>query len=185
MSEPEKILSTQEDFSATMYGELKKIARSHRRKWSGNLTLNTTSLIGEAWLKMDAGSSLYQDRTHFYATASRVMRQVLINYAERSVTQKRTAPDSSDEECFPCQANDFDMTDLLHMDKLLGELEKTRLRSCRILECRIFGGMTNQETAKALNLSVSTIKREWLLLSTWLYSEFHKQSANHDSIHSA
>ena len=73
-----------------VYHELRTIARAHRRRWRGNETLNTTALINEAYVrlaKLDRAS--YADRSHFYATASRAMRQVLINYAERISTAKR------------------------------------------------------------------------------------------------
>jgi RNA polymerase sigma factor (TIGR02999 family) len=73
---------------ASVYAELKLLARAHRRRWQGNETINTTALIHEAFIKL-SGSEGYANRTHFYATASKAMRQILVNYAEQQRTEKR------------------------------------------------------------------------------------------------
>ena len=74
----------------SVYQELRSIARSHRRRWRGNPTLNTTALIHESYIKLANGNLAdYEDRSHFFATASKAMRQVLINYAERVSAAKR------------------------------------------------------------------------------------------------
>ncbi|HET9054154.1 MAG TPA: ECF-type sigma factor, partial [Cyclobacteriaceae bacterium] len=85
------------DNAGSIYRELRHIAKIHRRKWSGNSTLNTTALIHEAWLKMNPANGDYNDKTHFFATAARAMRQVLINYAERNSAQKRCSPVLTEE----------------------------------------------------------------------------------------
>lgn len=164
------------DDAGSIYRELHHLAKVHRRKWSGNATLNTTALIHEAWLKMNPARSNYQDKTHFFATAARVMRQVLINYAERSTAQKRLSPEVTAGQNLFDEATEFTLEDLLFMNEMLDRLEKHNERGCRLLECRIFGGMTVEETARALSISVSTVKREWILLSTWLYHELKEQN---------
>lgn len=164
------------DDAGSIYRELRHIAKAHRRKWSGNDTLNTTALIHEAWLKMNPAGSSYQDKTHFFATAARVMRQVLINYAERSTARKRLSPDITGDHSIFSGTTEFALEDLLFMNEILERLEKQNERGCRLLECRIFGGMTVEETARALNISISTVKREWILLSTWLYHELQEHN---------
>jgi len=72
-----------------IYGELKVIARSQRRRWRGNETLNTTALLNEAFIKLAGRDATWDNRTHFYATASRAMRQILVNYAQRQSAEKR------------------------------------------------------------------------------------------------
>lgn len=164
------------DDAGSIYRELRQIAKIHRRKWSGNATLNTTALIHEAWLKLNPANADFNDKTHFFATAARAMRQVLINYAERNQAQKRCSPVLTEECNIFSDAAEVTLDELLFINDLLSRLEVQNPRACRILECRIFGGMTNEETACALDVSVSTVKREWLLLSTWLYHELNTNS---------
>jgi len=153
-----------------VYQELRVIARSHRKRWHGNYTMNTTALIHEAYIKLanhDAGE--YQDRTHFYATASKAMRHILVNYAERRNAAKRggTAVDLDLEE--QVLVADENIDELLMVDSLLRGLEADNPRGCRVVECRIFGGMTIAETAKALDISPATVKREWTVASATMY----------------
>ncbi len=164
--------SAEAELFRSVYSELHKIARSHRRRWRGNETLSTTVLVNEAYLKL-AGDSVadYRDRSHFYATASKAMRQVLMNYAEKHAAKKRggewlrvTLADNT-----PATEDVADW--LLSMNSLLEELEDSNPRHCRIVECRLFGGMSVDETAAALDVSARTVKRDWALVSAWLYRE--------------
>lgn len=156
----------------TVYQELRTIARAHRRRWHGNETLNTTALIHEAYVKLaNSESSRYEDRTHFFATASKAMRQILINYAERNSAAKRgnDAMRVTLSGNMPITEDSID--DLLIIDEMLVELEKISARQCRLFECRVFGGMTIDETATALDISPATVKRDWSLISAWIYRE--------------
>ncbi len=166
------------DDEQSLYDELYHIAKIHRRKWTGNETLNTTALIHEAWLKMNPSNAQYRDKTHFYATAARVMRQVLINYAERSKAQKRVSPESQAEYSLYHFGGNTSLIDVLYVDELLKQIEQENPRACQILECRIFGGLTVQEISKVLKISVSTVKREWSFLSAWLYNELLAHNAD-------
>jgi RNA polymerase sigma factor (TIGR02999 family) len=156
---------------AAVYGELKKLAHSHRRRWRGNDTLNTTALIHEAFIKLSGPDEQpsFANRTHFYATASKAMRQILVNYAERQSTAKR----GGDAVRVPLDDIHFvtetTAEELLDLDRLLGELESDNPRRCRIVECRVFGGMSVEETAQALGISPATVKRDWQISSAWLY----------------
>ncbi len=160
--------------SGIVYDELHKIARSHRRRWSGNETLNTTSLIHEAYVKLAPRNSRFKNRTHFFATAAKIMRQVLVNYAERSNADKRRTPDVEFTDNDFHESHEAPIEELLYIDQLLKKIEDKNERHCRIAECRIFGGMSIVETAKTLNISPATVKREWALLSAWLYRELHQ-----------
>lgn len=157
-----------------VYKELRKIARAHRRSWQGNHTLNTTALINEAYIKLaDQEDPDYRNRTHFYATASKAMRHILINYAERRNAAKRGGGQENLRiEELPL-AGDDSLDDLLELNALLERLEGDNPRGCRIAECRVFGGMTIAETGEVLGISPATVKREWALLSAWLYREMH------------
>lgn len=156
----------------SVYQELRKIARAHRRRWHGNETLNTTALIHEAFLKM-AGDELadYRNRSHFFATASKAMRQILMNYAERVSAAKRGGDPVRVTLSSNMPVIEDSLDELLAINELLEQLESTNVRHSRIFECRVFGGMTIDETAVALDVSATTIKRDWALLSAWVYRE--------------
>ena len=163
----------------SVYRELRVIAKAQRRGWTGHETLNTTALINEAYVRLASTElSSYRDRSHFFATASKAMRQVLINYAERLATAKRGS--NAFRVTLPELAGNNDATfdELLIINNLLEELEVKNERHCRLFECRVFGGMTIEETAAALGVSPATVKRDWTLLSAWVYREMqHERSS--------
>ena len=161
-----------DELFSSVYRELRVIARSHRQRWQGNATVNTTALINEAYLKL-AGRGLadYKNRTHFFATASKAMRQVLASYAERASASKRGGNALRVTLTGNLPPIDDMLDDLLQINELLLRLEETNPRGCRLVECRVFGGMTFDETAAALGVSAATIKRDWALISAWLYRE--------------
>lgn len=155
---------------ATVYDELRKLARFHRRRWQGNETLNTTALIHEAFIRLsDPRDRLFANRTHFYATASKAMRQILVRYAERQRARKR----GGDARAVPLDEadllDDTTMEELLNLHELLTGLEADSPRRCRVVECRVFGGMSIDETSDALGISPATVKRDWQVASAWLH----------------
>ena len=162
-----------------VYAELRTIAKSHRRRWRGNETLNTTALVHEAYVRL-ANKELasYADRSHFFATASRAMRQILINYAERIATAKRGANPIRVTMSDLASADEATFDDLLQINGVLEQLEKSNPRHCRLFECRVFGGMTIEETATALDISPATVKRDWTVLSAWVFREMNRERAN-------
>ncbi len=155
-----------------VYGELRRLARSNRRRWQGNRTLNTTALIHEVYLKLASPGRLdWQSRAHFFGTAARAMRQVLINYAERARAAKRGSgeePLALEEEDAPFSGS---VEDALALHEALGKLEQLSERQCRVVECRFFAGMDVEETAEALDVSAVTVKRDWRAASAWLHRE--------------
>ena len=163
-------------FSA-VYSELQALARSHRRRWRGNPTMNTTALIHEAFLKL-AGPADFANRRHFFATASKAMRQVLVNYAEQQKASKRGGEAvrvTLDEATL---ASDVSADELLDLHRLLTALEADNPRRCQVVECRVFGGMTIEEVAEALSISPATVKREWQIASAQLYRELQSGDAS-------
>lgn len=151
-----------------IYSELRVIAKSNRRRWIGNETLNTTALINEAFLKLN-GEANWASRTHFYATAAKAMRHILVSYAEQKNAAKRGGgiPDLPLDKVL-VTTNDA-AADALSLHQALNLLEQEKPRWGRIVECRFFGGMSLDETALALNISAATVGREWKLASAWLY----------------
>lgn len=160
----------------SVYQELRKIARAHRRRWHGNATLNTTALIHEAYLKLANGKSTdYRSRSHFFATASKAMRQVLMNYAERLSAAKRGGDAVRVTLSGHMPVTEDTIDDLLAINAVLEQLEASNARHCHLFECRVFGGMTIDETALVLNVSPATVKRDWALLSAWIYREIKNE----------
>lgn len=159
-----------------VYEELRKLARSHRSRWHGDETIGTTVLIHEAYLKLADSGAGFANRKHFYATASRAMRQILLNYAERRKTAKRSGDFADVEPEELAFADDETIEDLMTLHDLLNTLEERHPRRCRIIECRIYGGMSIEDTASALDISRTTVKREWSLVSAWLYRKLKPEN---------
>jgi RNA polymerase sigma factor (TIGR02999 family) len=162
-------------FSA-VYAELRKLASSHRRRWRGNETMSTTALIHEAFLKLNGQAAAgFENRKHFFATASKAMRQVLVNYAEQQGAGKRGGNAlriTLDELTL---ASEVSADELLDLHRLLTRLEGENPRRCQIVECRVFGGMTIAEVAEVLSISPATVKREWQVASAQIYRQLESR----------
>ncbi len=147
-----------------VYPALKTLAKAHRRRWHGDDTMNTTALIHEAYLKLTVNQDPdWQGRSHFFATAARAMRQILVSYAERQQAEKRGGgqqPVTLDENL---QGSNATIVEVLALNGALNALEADYPRRCQVAECRVFGGMTNDEIAQALDISLATVKRDWAL----------------------
>jgi len=156
----------------SIYGELKRLARIQRSRWMGDETLNTTALVHEAYFKLVGGrASGWNDRAHFYAVASRAMRQILVTYAERRLAEKRgggaeRVPLDTANPVAPEVAED-----ILAMHEALDRLAQLDERQGRVVEYRFFAGMSVSETAELLGLSTATVKRDWAVASAWLRRE--------------
>ena len=156
-----------------VYGELKVLARSNRYRWrGGEASPGTTSLVHEAYAKLALHSRIdYENRRQFFGVASRAMRSILIDNARRYLRQKRgggVEPLALDENRLVSAERS---EELLALDAALDALEKQEPELARIVECRIFGGLTVDETAEALAISPATVKRRWSLARAWLYRE--------------
>lgn len=165
-----------------VYDELHVLAQRHRGRWRGNLTLNTTALLHEAYLKLVRQDAIDVDgRAHFFALASRVMRHVLTNYARDQRRLKRggdRTPVSLDalrpgaQPPAPMTAQRADA--FVRLDEALARLEAVSERQSRVVECRFYGDMTIPETATALDVSPATVKRDWATAQAWLYREMER-----------
>lgn len=153
----------------TVYAELHRIARSERRRWRGNDTINTTALIHEAYLKLLGADGGWSNRTHFFATAARAMRQVLVSYARERAAEKRGGGVANVTLDGDLLAHEDAPEDVLSLDRALSQLEAESQRACHVVECRFFAGMTLEETAEAAGISLATVKREWLTASVRLH----------------
>jgi len=154
-----------------VYDELKKLARSHLRRELNAITLQTTALVHEAFLKL-AGSQqpLYENRAHFYGIASRLMRQILVDTARAKAAEKRAAAREVALADVPDGGPRPDRT-LLALDDALNWLEKTDPQKARLIEMRYFVGMTAEESSTALSIPVHVARRDLRLAQAWLRRE--------------
>ncbi|MGE3616157.1 MAG: ECF-type sigma factor, partial [Gemmatimonadales bacterium] len=139
---------------AVLYDELRRIARAHLRRRTPGQTLDTTALIHEAYLRMvDQTQAKWADRAHFFGYASHAMRGIVVDYARRRLAGKRgggAAHFSLEDRDIPIERqDDF----VLALDEALTRLAAVSERLARTVECRFFGGMTEEETAAALEVS--------------------------------
>jgi RNA polymerase sigma factor (TIGR02999 family) len=155
-----------------VYQELRRRARSQLGRERKNHTLQPTALVHETYLRLvQQDRADWKTRTQFFAVASRVMRRVLIDHARTKKTAKRGGGAETrtltDEDRISLDAS-LDMTALDEALARLGELDPQQLS---IVELRLFGGFTIEETADALELSSGTVKRHWAMAKTWLWKE--------------
>jgi RNA polymerase sigma-70 factor, ECF subfamily len=155
-----------------LYQELKGIARRQRRGERTELTLNTTALVHEAYVKLlGLDRMTWQNRAHFLAVAAQAMRRVLVDHAVATKAQKRGGRRqrvSLDETMLQV---DRPVEQLIAIDDRLRRLEELNPRLVRVVECRFFSGMSIEETAQALSSSAATVKRDWTLARAWLHRE--------------
>ena len=153
-----------------VYAELHRLAKSYMRKERAGQTLQTTALIHEAYLRLiDANQVQWQNRAHFFGVAARVMRQILVAMARERGYQKRGGGAhrvSLDEAMV---VNDERDEDLVALDEALSALADVDARKAQVVELRFFGGLTEKETAEALNVSIDTVTRDWRLARSWLH----------------
>lgn len=158
-----------DEFLPLVYDELKKIAAYKLSLERGNHTLQATALVHEAYLRLiDQHSVDWQNRAHFFAIASEMMRRILVNYAESHNAKKRnegkTLVSLDDVENLAGESE----VDLIFLDNALKELAEFDEKQAKIVELKFFGGLTNEEAAEVMSISESTIKREWRMARAWL-----------------
>lgn len=159
-----------------VYEELKGIARNRLRAEPAGHTLDTTALVHEAYLKLvDQRRADWQDRTHFFAVAARAMRRILIDHARRKTAQKRGGGRRRVSLGSAELAFEERVSDLLELDEALSQLESLNARLCRVVECRYFAGLTEEETASALGLSARTVRRDWVKARAFLHSRLAQE----------
>lgn len=155
-----------------VYDDLRRIARRHLRRGRPGQTLDTTGLVHEVYLKMvDPSRVDWQNRAHFLAVSARAMRQVIIGYARRRNADKRgggAVAVTLDEGQI---AIDEQAEGLLALDQALSRLAQRNERLARVIECRFFAGLSEEETAEALGVSLRTAQRDWLRARAWLREE--------------
>ena len=158
-----------------VYQELRGIAGRFLKSERTDHTLQPTALIHEAYVRLVAQEMpQWQSRAHFFGVAARLMRQILVDHARTRAALKRgdNQRKISLDDAPPVFA-DEDMAGLLALDEALTRLAAFDERKCRVIEMRSFGGMTVEETARALGVSEPTVKREMRLAQAWIRRELN------------
>jgi len=155
-----------------VYDELRRLAHRHLASEAPGRTLGTTELVHEAYLRLiDQTRVQWTGRAHFMAIAATVMRRILVDRARsrRSLKRGGTRPP------VPLESVDLGTDEraelLVALDEALDRLRELDARQARVVECRFFGGMTEEETAEATGLGLRTVKRDWAKARSWLYRE--------------
>ena len=155
-----------------VHDELKRLARRHMAHERPDHTLQATALVNEAYLRLiDLKQMQWQNRAHFFAMSARVMRRILVDFARAKRNEKRggSMPKVTfDEALLPARRTN---PDLLSLDDALCDLAALYPRKSDVVELRYFGGLSLEETAEALHVSVDTIKRDWRFAKLWLLRE--------------
>lgn len=153
-----------------VYDELKRLARNYLRNERPGHTLQSTALVHEAYLRLVKSPLRLQNRTHFFAVAARLMREILVDHARSRRAAKRDyrCKITLDRAVALPQKRDVD---LLALDDALDELSRLDPRQGRIVELRFFGGLSIGETSEILGISPATVKREWTTARAWLHRE--------------
>ena len=161
-----------------VYAELHRIARRVWSQHQQNHTLQPTALIHEAYLKLaSAEGASFQDRCHFFAVACTAMRQILVNHAKSHLSGKRgggRAHVSLDEVQ---RAVDREAEEIVSLHEALEALQAVDPRKSKVVEMRYFGGLSIEETAEALGVSIGTVNRDWRLARSWLIREMKRASS--------
>jgi RNA polymerase sigma-70 factor, ECF subfamily len=164
-----------------VYPELRRIARQQLWRRSAGHTLESAALANEAYLRLvRAGGIQCENRVHFLALCSQIIRRILVDhargrgYAKRGGNAMRVSLDGA---VLPAQARGIE---LLALDEALASLSKIDARKGRVVELRYFGGLSVEETAEVIGISPETVKRDWKMAKAWLFSALTEEH-NHTS----
>jgi RNA polymerase sigma factor (TIGR02999 family) len=154
---------------ATVYDQLRRLARHHLRNERGTHTLSATGLVHEAWMKLaNERDHNWKNRAHFFGAASQAMRRLLVDYARGRAALKRGGDQVTLTAVEDVVQVSSSIDELLAIDHALEGLSAINARLVRVVECRYFGGLTIPETAEALGVSHTTVSDDWRFARAWL-----------------
>lgn len=160
----------QEELSAQVYEQLRRIAEVRLGSQAPGHTLQATALVHEAYLKMRDHPSVFgTDRGHFFRVAAEAMRQVLVDHARSKQRQKRGGSRRRAIADVAQLAAEQDPEEILALEEAIRRLEGVEPRAAEIVKLRFFAGLSIEETAEVTGLSVRTTNREWKFARAWLY----------------
>ena len=164
--------AAKDELLTLVYPELRRIAGHYMRQERPGHTLRTTGLVNEVYLRLFGGARLgWQNRAHFFSAVAREMRHILVDYARARNAEKRpegkVVVTLSDAD----PAAEVRGEDLVALDEALSRLDQIDPRASRVVELRYFTGLSERETAEALDISISTLKRDWNFAKAWLFDQ--------------
>jgi RNA polymerase sigma factor (TIGR02999 family) len=166
-------LSARDRLFPLVYAELRRRAAGYLRSERQGHTLQPTALVHEAYLRLSGKNAGWQNRTQFFAVSSQIMRRILVDHARARLATKR--PGNWTRVTLDEPVSGSREVDLIALDEALDELEATEPRQARMVELRFFGGLTHEEVAAALGVSLATVNREWRLTKAWLYERVERE----------
>jgi RNA polymerase sigma factor (TIGR02999 family) len=158
-----------------VHRELHRIARRYMAAERPDHILQTTALVNEAYLRLiDWKNVEWQSRAHFFGLAAQIMRHILVDFARAQAREKRGGAGLKVSLSEAANIDSEQSADLVALDDALQALEKLDPRQARVVELRFFAGLSLEETAEALKVSVGTVRRDWSLAEAWLYRELNE-----------
>jgi RNA polymerase sigma-70 factor (ECF subfamily) len=155
-----------------VYAELHRLASAYMRRERKDHTLQPSALVNEAYVKLIGAKSIpWQNRSHFYSTAAKVMRNILIDYARTRAAERRGGSPARMELREDLIVVDEQPDRFLMLDEALNRLDVMDHRQAQVVELRFFGGLSVEEAAAVLNVSEKTVKRDWAVARAWLEAE--------------
>lgn len=165
----------QSKFAALIYGELRRLAAGYMRRERPNHTLQPTALVHEAWERLAAQQDIaWRDRVHFFAFASQHMRQILVDHARKRRAAKRGGVQQKVTLHDHMAAGQADIVDVIVLNEAMERLHALDARACRIVELHFFGGLSFDEIAAVLDISLRTAQRDWNMARAWLQKELSR-----------
>lgn len=160
-----------------VYKELKQMAQNQLRNERKGHTLNATALVHEAYFKLiDQRKVQWQNKAHFFGIASQAMRRILINYANSKSAQKRGSGAANLTLIDGAEEKAINTEELIDLDKALQKLENLNERQSKIIEYWFFVGLTHEEIAEIIGMSLPTVRKDWRLARAWLSRELKNKS---------
>jgi RNA polymerase sigma factor (TIGR02999 family) len=167
---PPAVRALADELVPVFYDELKRVARHERYRVGAGVTLQTTALVNEAYLKLRSAKG-WNDNAHFLRAAALAMRHALVNHAEAHLAIKRGAGavhlSLTAAENVPIDSDET----LVTINEAIQRLAQHSPRLAQVVECRYFAGYDDEATARALNLSTRTVRRDWALARAWMHRE--------------
>ena len=169
-----------EKLSPLVYGELHRLAHRYMQRERAGHTLQTTALVNEAYVRLiDWKNVRWQNRAHFFGVSAQLMRRILVDFARSRAYEKRGGGVHTVTLHDAIEVSNDKGVDLAALDEALSALAELDPRQSKVVELRFFGGLTNEEAAEVLKVSVATVRRDWSLARAWLHRELSRPAGSY------
>jgi RNA polymerase sigma-70 factor (ECF subfamily) len=170
-------LQAREEVFPLVYNELRRLAASYLRRERKDHTLQATALVHEAYLRLvDHEHADWQNRQHFFGAAAQLMRRILVDHARAHLAAKRGSGSVKVELTEAIAMSQDQPAEMLALDESLTRLAAVDAQQGKIVELRVFAGLSVEETAELLSISPATVKRDWAMAKAWLLRQIRKEA---------